>query len=97
MDLHNNKNKYTIAELEANINLLCLWDILQTQRVTANFCFTYFWAVNDEYAKDEEDKEICEHHILYWQPHLTREMLYSCDVYKARVKKWGRCPPTPVA
>ena len=61
------------------------------------FLFTYFWAINDEYAKDEEDKEICEHHILYWQPHLTKEMLYSCDVYKARVKKWGRCPQTPVA
>ena len=85
--LHQNKKNYTIAELEQNIYHLGLWDILQTQVLTANFCFTYFWSSDDEYAKDEEDKEICEHDILYWQPHLTKAELYSCDVYMARLKK----------
>jgi hypothetical protein len=89
MDLHRNKYKYTIAELEANINTLSLWDILQTQKLTANFCFTYFWDPTDAYAKDKEDKQICEHDILYWQPHLTKAELYSCSVYKERLKKYS--------
>jgi hypothetical protein len=84
-DLHQNKKKYTIDELERNIYHLCLWDILQTQVLTANFCFTYFWSSDDEYAKDYDDKQICETDILYWQPHLTKALLYNCDVYKARL------------
>jgi len=86
MDLHKNKNKYTIAELAANINQLSLWDILQTQRLTADFCFIYFWDPNDTYAKDKEDTTICIEDVLNWQPHLTREALYSCSVYKVRLK-----------
>ena len=83
-DLHNNKNKYSIAELMQNIDHLSLWDIVQTQVLTADFCFTYIWSHNDEYAKDKADKEICEHDILYWQPHLTKADLYSCSIYVER-------------
>ena len=83
-DLHNNKNKYSIDELVQNIDHLSLWDIVQTQTLTADFCFTYVWSHNDEYAKDKEDKEICEHDVLHWQPHLTKADLYSCEVYKER-------------
>ena len=84
VDLHKNKKKYSVAELENNIENLSLWDILQTQVLTADFCFTYFWSENDTYAKDKADKEICVHDVLYWQPHLTKEDLYSCTVYKER-------------
>ena len=82
IDLRN--KKYSIDELVQHINHLSLWDIVQTQVLTADFCFTYIWSYNDEYAKDKEDKEICEHDILHWQPHLTKEDLYSCPVYKER-------------
>ena len=80
-------NKYAINELEENIENLGLWDILLTQCLTADFCFKYFWTSNDEYAKDKEDKNICDTDILNWQPHLTKELLYSCDIYKERLKK----------
>jgi len=83
-DLHKNKKKYSLDELIKNIEHLSLWDILQTQVLTADFCFTYIWSKNDEYAKDKEDKEICVHDILHWQPHLTKEDLYTCSVYKER-------------
>ena len=78
------KNKYTIPELENNIKQLGLWDILLTQELTADFCFTYFWTDKDEYAKDKEDAEICIQDVLNWQPHLTKELLFSCEVYKKR-------------
>ena len=85
-DLHKNINKYTIGELEQNIQHLYLWDILQTQLLTCEFCFIYFWDPNDSYAKDKDDATICMQDVLNWQPHLTREALYSCSVYKARLK-----------
>ena len=78
------KNKYTIPELEKNIENLGLWDILLTQELNADFCFTYFWSDNDEYAKDKEDTEICIQDVLNWQVHLTKELLFSCAVYKKR-------------
>ena len=37
-DLYN--NIYSITELEENIENLGLWDILLTQYLTADFCFT---------------------------------------------------------
>ena len=77
--------KYTLIELEKNIEHLGLWDILLTQKLTADFCFTYFWSDNDEYAKDKEDTEICIQDVLNWQPHLTKEILLSSQVYKERV------------
>lgn len=87
-DLYSNidlyKNKYTISELENNIEYLVLWDILITQKLTADFCFTYFWTENDEYAKDKDDKEICIQDVLKWQPHLTKDILLNCDVCKKR-------------
>jgi hypothetical protein len=78
------KNKYTIPDLEQNIEHLGLWDILLTQELTADFCFTYFWSDNDEYAKDKEDTKICIQDVLNWQAHLTKEILFSCAVYKKR-------------
>ncbi len=81
------KNKYTIPELENNIKQLGLWDILITQVLTADFCFTYFWTENDEYAKDKEDTEICIQDVLNWQPHLTDEIMFSCPVYKSRLQQ----------
>jgi len=82
-DLRN--NKYSIDDLIRNIDNLSLWNILQTQILTADFCFIYFWSHNDEYAKDKDDTEICEHDVLRWQPHLTKEDLSSCAIYRERI------------
>ena len=77
--------KYSIIELEENINSLGLWDILLSQTLTADFCVTYFWLKDDIYAKDKEDTEICLQDILAWQQHLTEADIYACDAFKARL------------
>ena len=82
------KKKYSIVDLEKNINNLCLWEILLTQVLTADFCFTYFWDPNDRYAKDKEDKNICDNDVLNWQPHLTINDLNNCRVCLERIKNY---------
>ena len=76
------KNKYSIFELEENIQHLGLWDIVLTQTLTADFCVNYFWFENEHYAKDKEDTEICLQDIISWQLHLTDEDLYTCFTFK---------------
>ena len=71
MDLYN--KQYDIATLEANIDELGLKLILCTQHLTPEFCVKYI--LNENYAWLEEDTEIGDGHILFWQKHITIEHL----------------------
>ena len=64
------KNKYTIAELEANIKNLEIKHILHYQTLTADFCAKYI--LNEDYATCEEDLYLIDiGYVLYHQKHLT--------------------------
>ena len=73
-DLISNRNKYSIEVLEANLQHLEVKHILQTQTLTAEFCFKY--VLNEDYASCQEDLYLLDiGYVLYHQKHLTREML----------------------
>jgi hypothetical protein len=68
------KNKYSMEELEANLNHLEIKHILQHQTLTAEFCAKY--VLNEDYATCEEDLYLIDiGYVLYHQKHLTREMI----------------------
>ena len=68
------KNKYSMEELEANVNHLEIKHILQHQILTAEFCAKY--VLNEDYATCEEDLYLIDiGYVLYHQKHLTREMI----------------------
>ena len=75
IDLYN--NKYTIYDLENNINNLNLCAILQTQVLTIEFCAKYLLDFNEAYAKDEEDKDLCVKDVLIWQKNINEKDLYD--------------------
>ena len=73
-DLINNRNKYSIEVLEANLQHLEIKHILQTQTLTAEFCVKY--VLNEDYASCQEDLYLIDiGYVLYHQKHLTREMI----------------------
>ena len=73
-DLFHNRNKYSIAELEANLKHLEVKHILQTQTLTAEFCVKY--VLNEDYATCQEDLYLLDiGYVLRHQKHLTREMI----------------------
>jgi len=64
--------KWTIQELEENIDRLSLKSILYTQRITAEFAVKYI-LTTDEYACCVEETYYDLDDVLDLQPHLTRE------------------------
>ena len=68
------KYKYTIEELEDNINNLEIKHILHYQILTADFCAKY--VLNEKYASCMEDIYLIDvGYVLYHQPHITRDEL----------------------
>ena len=65
--------KYSISELEENINYLGQWALVKYQDLTAEFCAKYI--LDEEYASCEEDTYICMDDILCFQRHLTKEAI----------------------
>lgn len=64
------KNKYSIAELEANLHHLEIKHILQHQILTSDFCAKY--VLNEDYASCQEDLYLIDiGYVLYHQKHLT--------------------------
>ena len=84
-DLKKNNNAYDEETIIKNIDNLSLFWILVTQKVSAEFCVTYFWAPDDKYAKNEHDEEIYLSDILYWQKHLTENDIHTCPEYLRRL------------
>jgi hypothetical protein len=73
-DLRNNKNKYSLTELEANINNLQIKIVLNTQILNADFCAKYI--LDENRATCEEDLWLIDDgYVLTKQPHITREEL----------------------
>ena len=73
-DLRNNKNKYTLKELEENIDNLQIKIILNTQILDASFCAKYI--LDENRCTCEEDVWLSDiGYILIKQPHITREEL----------------------
>ena len=73
-DLRNNKNKYSLTELEANINNLQIKIVLNTQTLNADFCAKYI--LDENRATCEEDLWLIDvGYVLTKQPHITREEL----------------------
>jgi hypothetical protein len=68
------KYKYTIQELEDNINNLEIKHILHYQILNADFCAKY--VLNERYASCMEDIYLIDiGYVLYHQPHITKEEL----------------------
>ena len=81
IDLYNNKNSYSIAELEASIDNLSVKYLLNYQILSAEFCAKYI--LNDYCATCNEDTYICNGDVLLKQPHITRsDLSNACIQYK---------------
>jgi hypothetical protein len=86
--------KYPEHVLEANIDHLCLRLILYYQKVSPNFCYTYFWDTNDKYMKDDCDDyhsdtdDVYVHEVLRHQTHITKEDLDNCEVRLERIRQY---------
>ena len=80
-DLINNKNSYSIADLEASVDNLSVKYLLNYQKLDAVFCAKYI--LNDYCATCIEDTYICNDDVLLKQPHITRsELSEACIQYK---------------
>ena len=74
MDTITNSNlrqsKYSIQELEKNINNLNMKTIVNTQKLTIEFCVKYI--LNEDYAQCNEEVDILTiGYVMYNQPHLN--------------------------
>ena len=80
-DLRNNKNKYSLTELESNINNLQIKIVLNTQILNAIFCAKYI--LDENRATCEEDLWLIDvGYVLTKQPHITRaELEEKMDLY----------------
>ena len=77
-DLFNNKNVYSISELEASINNLSVRYLLNYQKLDAEFCAKYI--LNDYCATCNEDTYICSGDVLLKQPHITHSDLSNACI-----------------
>jgi len=65
-------NQYSEKILEKNIYEIHLFELLKTQKISASFAVRFL--LNEKY-QFLEDEKITIKNVLYYQPHLTREML----------------------
>jgi hypothetical protein len=71
-------NKYTLDELEKNMNYLCPKILVNTQKLTPEFCIKYI--LNEEYMSCEEEKYLLTYsYVLSRQPHITRKQLEDAE------------------
>ena len=77
-ELRANKFKYDLDELEKNIDYLCPKILVNTQKLTPEFCIKYI--LNEEYMSCEEEKYLLTYsYVLYCQPHITRKQLEDAE------------------
>ena len=73
-NLRTNKNKYTIAQLELNINNLSMTILVNTQQLTPDFCVKYI--LNEDFMDcNEEVYRLDIWYVLSAQPHITKKEL----------------------
>jgi len=68
--------KFDIETLEKNIDNLSLRRVLLTQHLTLEFCLKYILNP-EEHAICNEDFYISKEDIIIYQPHISKEELYS--------------------
>ena len=62
--------KYSIEELEKNIDNLNMKTIVNTQKLTVEFCVKYI--LNENYAQCNEEVDLLTiYYVMYNQPHLN--------------------------
>ena len=81
------ENKYTIDELEKNMNYLCPKILVNTQKLTPEFCIKYI--LNEEYMSCEEERYLLTYsYVLSRQPHITRKQLEDAeDAFNAALEE----------
>ena len=65
------KNQYDLDTLKIIIYAVSLLDILQTQKLTAEFCVKYI--LNEDFQLLEEEKNINLNTVKIYQHHLTQQ------------------------
>ena len=76
-DLFNNRNVYSIEELEESVDNLSVKYLLNYQKLDAEFCAKYI--LSDYCATCNEDTYICTGDVLLKQPHISRsDLLEAC-------------------
>ena len=72
------KFKYDLDELEKNIDYLCPKILVNTQKLTPEFCIKYI--LNEDYMSCEEEKYLLTYsYVLYCQRHITRQQLEDAE------------------
>lgn len=79
--------KYTIEELEENVDNFEPRSLLSTQVLTPEFCIKYI--LNEDYASCIEDTYLYDYDVLKYQKHITKE-----DLNNARKKIYNDNPKT---
>jgi hypothetical protein len=79
------KNQYTRDILKDNIYALSLFDILKTQKLTAEFCVKYI--LNSDFQLTPQDQHIDIELVKQFQPHISRYELLSAQVESAKKKQ----------
>lgn len=64
------KQNYSYEILKANIYVVSLVDILKSQKLTLELCVKYI--LNKDYQLSEEENKITLEHVLYFQPHISK-------------------------
>ena len=68
------QHKYLIEELEKYINHLNMKTLVNTQKLTIDFCVKYI--LNEDYAQCNEEVDLLTpDYVLYNQPHLDKAEL----------------------
>lgn len=73
LDLYN--RQYDMTTLKEHIFAYSLFDILKTQRLTADFCVKYI--LNTNYQITDEEETITIQDVVRFQPHITKYELYA--------------------
>ena len=81
------EKKYDIDELERNMDYLCPKILVNTQKLTPEFCIKYI--LNEEYMSCEEEKYLLTYgYVLSCQPHITRKQLEDAeDAFDAELEE----------
>jgi len=78
-DLRQNINKYSMKDIMTNLEHLDLKILVNTQRLTAEFCVKYI--MNDNYVTCTEDQYLfCNDYVLSKQTHLIQKDLNNANV-----------------
>jgi hypothetical protein len=81
MSLDLDNNKYSMKTLKEYVYALCFFKILKTQKIDEDYAVNYI--LNPDYQMTREEELITINDVLYWQPHLKREIMdisyKNCD------------------